>query len=152
MKKWILLVCSILCLSCSISKPIYKEVITYKQIDSIAWHDSTIYIYIPKERIVDIVPSYDTLKLETSVAKAEAFVDTLTHSLKGSIENKKDSIKWNIKWKEKIISKDSLVYKEVPYPVEVPTPYTPKYVYWILGYTAITLIYFGIKLYLKFKI
>lgn len=80
-----------------------KIEIVYK--DSIRYFDST--VIIPVERYVDIVRSYDTLELETSQAKAKAWVDSIF--LRGEIENKsivqyKYVDKWHVK--------DSLVYKD----------------------------------------
>jgi len=102
-------------------------------VDSIAWHDSTVVSYITKERIVDVVNPLDTLKLETEYAKAEAYLDTTNRVLKGSLENKSDvPVKTVIKWKEKILYKDSLVTKEVPVPYEVTkeVKVIPKF-FWI---------------------
>ena len=48
-----------------------KIEIVYK--DSIRYFDST--VIIPVERYVDVVRSYDTLELETSQAKARAWVE-----------------------------------------------------------------------------
>lgn len=103
-------------------------------IDSIAWHDSTVVTYLTKERIVDVVPEYDTLFLETEYARAEARLDTTTHMLKGSIENKTDApVKTEIKWKEKIVYRDSIVTKEVPVEVEKPVKVVPRIYKWSLG-------------------
>lgn len=120
-------------------------------IDSTRWHDSTIYYVVPVERYRDYTSLLDTLKLETSLAKAEAYVDTTNNTLKGSIENKKDSIKTVIKWKEKIVQKDSLVYKEVPVEVEKEVTKYPKSYWWFMGFTLLTGIYFGLKVFLKVK-
>lgn len=124
-------------------------------VDSITWHDSTIINYLTKERYVDIVKPLDTLNLETSYAKAQAYLDTTHRALRGSIENKTDvAIPTTIKWKEKIVYKDSISIQEVPYPVEVIKTVTkyPKTYWWLLTYTILSLAYFGIKLYLKFKL
>lgn len=80
-----------------------KIEIVYK--DSIRYFDST--VIIPVERYVDIVREYDTLTLETTQAKARAWVDSIF--LRGEIENKsivqyKYIDRWHIK--------DSLVYKD----------------------------------------
>lgn len=120
-------------------------------VDSTRWHDSTIYYVVPVERYRDYTSLLDTLKLETSLAKAEAYVDTTNNTLKGSIENKKDSIKTVIKWKEKIVQKDSLVYKEVPVEVEKEVTKYPKSYWWFMGFTLLTGIYFGLKVFLKVK-
>jgi len=120
-------------------------------VDSTRWHDSTIYYIVPIERYRDYTSLLDTLKLETSLAKAEAYVDTTNNTLKGSIENKKDSLKTVIKWKERIVQKDSLVYKEVPVEVEKEVTEYPKSYWWFMGFTLFTGIYFGLKVFLKVK-
>jgi hypothetical protein len=123
-------------------------------IDSIAWHDSTIIHYLTKERYVDITKPLDTLNLETSYAKAEAYLDTSMNVLRGSIENKDVPIETVIKWKEKIVYKDSIQVKEIPYPVEVPKEVTkyPKTYWWLLAFSILSAAYFGVKTYLKFKL
>lgn len=142
-----------LAIGCGITKRtvVVDHITETHYIDSTRWHDSTIYYTIPVERYRDYASLLDTLKLETSLAKAEAYVDTTNNTIKGSIENKKDSIKTVIKWKERIIQKDSLVYKEVP--VEVPVEVTkyPKSYWWFMGFTLLTGIYFGLKVFLKVK-
>jgi len=80
-----------------------KIEIVYK--DSIRYFDST--VIIPVERYVDIVRSYDTLELETSQAKARAWVDSIY--LRGEIENK-SIIQY--KYVDRWHTKDSLVYKD----------------------------------------
>ena len=108
MKKILIYMLILLLSSCSTIKyvPIKNDTATNVK-DSIVWHDSTIVNYITKERVVDIVPQYDTLLLETDYAKSMSYVDTTHHVLRGEIENK-DSIpiKKEIKWKEKIIEKE----------------------------------------------
>ena len=143
----------LLTLGCGVSKKtVQVEHITETHyVDSTRWHDSTIYYIVPIERYRDYTSLLDTLKLETSLAKAEAYVDTTNNTLKGSIENKKDSIKTVIKWKERIIQKDSLVYKEVPVEVEKEVTKYPKSYWWFMGFTLLTGIYFGLKVFLKVK-
>lgn len=123
-------------------------------IDSTRWHDSTIYYTIPIERYRDYTSLLDTLHMETTMASAEAFVDTTTNTLKGSIENKQDSLKTVVKWKERIIYKDSIQIKEVPVEVEVVKTVTkyPKtyWVFMIISILALVLVAF--KIYMKIKI
>ena len=88
-----------------------KIEIVYK--DSIRYFDST--VIIPVERYVDIVRSYDTLELETSQAKAKAWVDSIY--LRGEIENKsivqyKYVDRWNTITNDSIIYKDKIDYIE----------------------------------------
>lgn len=120
-------------------------------VDSTRWHDSTIYYIVPIEKYRDYTSLLDTLKLETSMAKAEAYVDTTNNILKGSIENKKDSIKTVIKWKERIIQKDSLVYKEVPVEVEKEVVKYPKTYWWFMGFTILAALYVALKVYMRIK-
>lgn len=110
--------------------------------DSINW--------IPKERIVDIVPAYDSLKLETSLAKAIAYVDTTTHTLKGSIENKQG---YKEQFKEKIVYKEKRDTTIIKVPVEVvkEKKVTPRWAYWTLVITLLTLGYIGLKIYLRLR-
>lgn len=140
--------------SCSTIKyvPIQKDTVT-NVIDSIVWHDSTIVNYITKERVVDIVPQYDTLLLETDYAKSMSYVDTTHHVLRGEIENKDTvPIKTEIKWKEKIIEKEVEVIKEVPVEVEVEKEFIPKWCWYSVIFNVIVLCYIGFKIYRKFTL
>ena len=120
-------------------------------IDSTRWHDSTIYYTIPVERYRDYASLLDTLRLETSLAKSEAYVDTTNNTIKGSIENKEDSIKTVVKWKEHIVYKDSLVYEEVPVEVTKEVTKYPKSYWWLLGFSLLAVIYTALRIYLKVK-
>ena len=121
-----------------------REVVNYK--DSIRIRDSI--VVIPVERIVDIVPAYDTLKLETTQARAKAYVDTTLHLLRGSIENK-DKSKTEVREVVKFVERIDTIYveKPVPYEVEkkvryVPTIYKLSLIFMItaIGLTVIRLI------------
>lgn len=128
----------------------YSEVVNY--IDSLVIRDST--VIIPIERIRDIVPVYDTLKLETSMAISESYVDTLTHTLKGKIENKQGQITKYV-YKDRVVYRDTTITKEIPVPVEIPKKYVPKFYKsctWGFFVLLVFLIGFaGLKLYFKFK-
>ena len=104
-----------------VSCALFKEVPVKNQInirDSIVVHQVDSVVYIPKEVIKDIVPVYDTLKMSTSMAEAEAYVDTTTHTLKGSLNNKQGTTT-KIKYVDRIQYRDSIQIKEVPIPVKV---------------------------------
>lgn len=139
--------------SCGVSKKTIQidHITETHYVDSTRWHDSTIYYIVPIERYRDYTSLLDTLKLETSLAKAEAYVDTTNNTLKGSIENKKDSIKTVIKWKERIVQKDSLVYKEVPVEVEKEVVKYPKSYWWFMGFTILAALYVALKVYMRIK-
>lgn len=82
-----------------------KIEIVYK--DSVRYYDSV--VVIPVERYVDIVNKYDTLFLETSLAEAYAYIDSLF--LRGEIKNK-DVNQTEIIYKDNYITKDTTIYKE----------------------------------------
>ena len=111
--------------------------------DSTVIRDSLRVVDLPVERIVDMVAVYDTLELETSLAKSRAWVDTNRHMLVGDIENKNQA-KIKVEYRDRIIYRDSIYTKEVPVPYEVVKEVT-KYptLFWILLAFAITVI--GIK-------
>lgn len=139
--------------SCGVTKHPSKEETVIRYVDSVKWHDSTITTYLTKEKVVEITKPLDTLKMETTYAKAEAYLDTNIQMLKGSLVNKDNiPIKTVIKWKEKIKYKDSLVTKEFP----VPTPYEvvryPKSYWWFMGISLAALAFIGLKLYFKKRI
>ena len=101
---------------------------------------------------MDIVKPLDTLKLETTYAKAEAYLDTANTVLRGTIENKSDApVKTQIKWKEKIVYRDSIVTKEVPVEVTKEVIKYPKTYWWFMAMSIAALVYIIIKVYLKFK-
>ena len=131
-------------------KPIKEETIVH-YVDSTRWHDTTIVSYVTKERYVDLVKPMDTLKLETTYAKAQAYMDTTFRALRGTIENKSDvPIKTQIKWKDRIVYKDSIVTKEVPIEVIKEVTKYPKSYWWFMGISIAALLYIILKVYLKF--
>ena len=142
------------CAVCKPNIPPAENNTTVHVIDSIAWHDSTVYHIVPKEIYNDYTSLLDTLRLSTSYSSFESYIDTTYKTLKGSARNTVDKVPVQIKWKEKIIYKDSIQYVKEPYPVEVVKEVTkyPKSYWWFMGFSILALIYIGIKIYLKFKI
>ena len=134
MRKLIEVVAGLLMLiSCGITRPCHQKEETIVNIkDSIAWHDSTIFTYLTKER----------------------YVDTTYRGLKGTIENKSDvPVKTQIKWKERIIYRDSIKTVEKGVPVEVikEIKVYPKTYWWFMAISIAALVYIILKVYLKFK-
>ena len=129
-------------------KEVKKEVMNYK--DSIRIKDSI--VVIPVERIVDIVPVYDTLKLETTQAKAKAYVDTTLHLLRGSIENK-DKAKTEVREAIKFVERTDTLYidKPVPYEVEKKVRYVPAIYKLSLIFMIATIVLTVIRLILKYR-
>ena len=89
-----------------------------------------------------------TSTVETSLAKSTATVSNGT--LHHTIENKKDSIKTKIVYKDKIVTKTE--YKEVPVEVEVEKKVVPGWCWWLLGINILAAIGFAIRLYFRFRL
>ena len=138
--------------SCSCFKNVPREEIHYVQKDSTILKIVDSIRYIPVERYVDIVHTYDTLKLETSLAQAEAFVDTTTHTLKGKIENKK-GVEKCVKIVEKYVEKCDTIYAKVPVTVEVvkEKKVVPKWCWYLLEFVALVALVYAVKIYLKLR-
>lgn len=155
MKK-IILFSAILCMTigCCTTKHLPpKETTIVHHIDSIAWHDSTIYHNIYHEYYKDYTGPTDTLNLETTYSKFRAWNDTTSNILKGEALNKEGTIPVDIKWKEKIVYTDSLVYIDKPYPVEVPkeVKYIPGFCKFTIAWFILTLLYILINIYFKIR-
>lgn len=156
MKKLFVFILSILFIvaSCGITKPTIpgpseqinvRDSIVYNIVDSTVIH--------PVEVIKDIVPEYDTLKLETSLAEATAYVDTTMHIIRGTIKNKEGYTE-KIRYVDRVEYRDSIQIKEVPFEVEKVVTKTkhPFYesILWLFSIIAIVGIAWKIiKIYIK---
>lgn len=124
-----------------------KEVTNRK--DSIRIRDSI--VVIPVERIVDVVPTYDTLKMETTQARAKAYVDTALHLLRGSIENKEQA-KTEVREAVKFVERTDTLYieKPIPYEVEKRVRYVPSFykfcLWWFIGSVLLIALYVILKI------
>lgn len=125
-----------------------KEVTNYK--DSIRIRDSI--VVVPVERIVDIVPIYDTLNLETTQARAKAYVDTVLHLLRGSIENK-DKAKTEVREVVKFVERTDTLYikQPVPYEVEKRVRYVPSFFKFTALFFVGVILLIIIRIVLKYK-
>ena len=108
----------------------------------------TVIKWAPPIEKVDKETKDTTSTVETSLAKSTATVSNGT--LHHSIENKKDSIKTKIVYKDKIVTKTE--YKEVPVEVEVVKKVVPSWCWWLLGINILTAIGFAIRLYFRFRL
>ena len=108
----------------------------------------TVIKWAPPIEKVDKETKDTTSTVETSLAKSTATVSNGT--LHHSIENKKDSIKTKIVYKDKIIKQTE--YKEVPVEVEVVKKVVPSWCWWLLGINILTAIVFAVRLYFRFRL
>ena len=108
----------------------------------------TVIKWMPPIEKVDKETKDTTSTVETSLAKSTATVSNGT--LHHTIENKKDSIKTKIVYKDKIVTKTE--YKEVPVEVEVVKKVVPSWCWWLLGINILAIIVFAIRLYFRFRL
>lgn len=118
--------------------------------DTVLIKADTVKVEIPKEVVVNVVPQLDTLKMETSVAEAQAYLDTLTQTLKGTLKNKKTELKKEIQTIEKTKFVERKV--EVPVPYEVVKTKVPLWAWIMLSVNVGLLVGFLLILFLKFRV
>lgn len=145
MRNWaLILICFLVC-GCGTTRYVPVKEIEHVR-DTVILKADTVRMAIPVEKIVEVVPAMDTLRMETSVAKAMAYADTATRTLKGKIENKPYEQKKEIQHTEKIRT----VEKKVEVPIEVIKwkNRIPIWTWYSLGLNLL----FLLALFLKIKI
>lgn len=141
-----------LIIGCSTAKVIAEK----ETIEKIVVKDSLIYrdsvVYIPQERIVEIVPQLDTLFMEIETAESKAYLDTTNMLLKGELKSKKKEV---VKYQTIIEYRDrtDTVYIKEPQPYEVikKEKYIPSIFWWSLIGNIIVILYIVFRIYLKIK-
>lgn len=106
--------------------------------DSVVVRTDTLSVPVPTETVKEVADRLGVLEMETSVAEAKAWIDPDTETLRGEMKNKKTDLKKEVVYKDRYITRDSLVYVKEPYPVEVekPVKYVPfivKVLAWLGG-------------------
>ena len=145
------IIAALLVTGCGTTKLVPVEAETKEKIeirDSIVYRDT--FIYIPQERIVEVVPQLDTLKMEIEQAKTTAYLDTDLMLLRGTLESKKATQKEyieRIEYRERI----DTVYVSLPQPYPVEKAVTPKWAWYSLIANIITMLLVAFKIYLKIK-
>lgn len=153
MKKCLILSLILFLNACGICNHLPQEHVVVR--DSVAVHIKDSINWIPIEKIVDVVAQYDTLNLETSLALAQSYVDTTTHTLKGKIENKQGA---EFQYKEKIVYryKQDTLWKDKPVPVPVEVEkikeVVPRWAWYLLALFVLEAICVGIRIYIKLKL
>ena len=150
MRKFIFILLFIVC-SCGPVRyiPIEKnETINIR--DSVVLRDSTVITYLQKEKIKEIVPELDTLVMNTKYAKSISYLDTTTNTLQGTLEQL-DSVpvKTKIVFKDRIITQEKIVEKEIPVEVVREKKVTPKWIWWSLGFNFLIFVRFVLRAKLK---
>ena len=114
--------------------------------DSLVIHTELISVALPLESHSIITKSKS--HLETSVAVSDAEIDSLG-LLHHTLVNKKDSLKREIKYIDKIVYRDSIQIKEVPVEVKVPIRYIPKFYQFTFILFWIFVLFIVVKLLIK---
>ena len=114
--------------------------------DSVFVHTELVGAAIPLESHSIITKKKS--HLETSVAESDALIDSLG-LLHHTLTNKKDSIKTKIQYVDKIVYRDSIEIKEVPFEVEKPVPYIPKFYQFTFAFFWIFVLFIVIRLLIK---
>lgn len=144
------LVLQFLLIGCKASQPtiIEKDKLVYITKDSTIYKDSI--IYVPFESVKEITILYDTLVMETSLAKSKCYVDTVNNCLNGHIWNK-SAIHQHYTSVDNVSTKDSLIYieKPVPYKVIEKERYVPRLVWACIIWAAISILILGFVVYIK---
>ena len=146
MRNWaLILFCFLLC-GCGTTRYVPVKEIEHVR-DTVILKADTVRMAIPVEKIVEVVPAMDTLRMETSVARAMAYADTATGTLKGKIENKPYEQKKEIQQTEKIRT----VEKRVEVPVEVVKwkNRIPHWVWFSLGFNLLFLFILFLRIKIK---
>ena len=114
--------------------------------DSLVIHTELISVALPLESHSIITKKKS--HLETSVATSDAEIDSLG-MLHHTLANKKDSLKREIKYIDKIVYRDSVITKEVPVEVKVPIRYIPKFYQFTFILFWIIVLFIVVKLLIK---
>lgn len=123
-----------------------KDSTSVERRDSVIYKVDTLRIPVPVETVKEVAPTLSPLHMETSVAEADAWVDTTTNTLKGVLKNKKTALSQpQVVYKEKIVYRDSIKTKEVPVPVEVEkvvkhTPFFTKVLAYLGGIALVIIL------------
>lgn len=118
--------------------------------DSLIYRDSI--VYIPQERIVEIVPQLDTLFMDIETASSKAYLDTANMLLRGELKSKKKEV---VKYQTIIEYRDRVdtVYIKEPQPYEIEKiTYKRDTLFWLsLIGNIIVILYLAFRIYLKIK-
>ena len=111
----------------------------------------TLKVQLPPERVRDWTGLLDTLRLETSLASSTSYVDTTFGILTGTLVNKETPVEVAVPSTHTLERKDSIVYKEIPIPVEKIEYKTPRWAWYSLIFNIVFLLLTGFGIYLKLK-
>ena len=136
-------------IGCSAPKYLASSNIKIVSKDSLVVRTELVSMAIPLESHSIITKKKS--HLETSVATSDASIDSLG-LLHHTLVNKKDSLKREIQYIDKIVYRDSVEVREVPVEVKVPVPYIPKFYQFTFAFFGIFVLFIVVKIIRKFRI
>ena len=152
------LVCGLAMGSCGQIKHIPVNTTTQVEVkDSTVFHIKDSIRIIERSRWKDYGGLLDTLRIRGNRSEMRAWADTTNNIINGSLEEDPQEEKTRIIYKDRWKTRDSLVFKEVPVPVEVTkeVKVIPKFyrIMTILGivFSTLVLAFSGWKIYRFFK-
>lgn len=154
MKKIAIFTLAILFVACATTKP---ATVPIQSETIVEYRDTTIYLEkvievpVPVEKVVEVVPRFDTLRMETTVAKAECWADTTNRVLRGRMENKQTSLKGKIDTCFVVEYVDRFTEKEIAIEVPVEVSYIPKFAWLCIIFTCCWAVLKIAKIIWKFK-
>ncbi len=140
--------------ACAATKTVYvptqaETIIEYR--DTTIRVVDTIKVEVPKEVIREVIPIVDTSRLETSVAKSQAWIDTVNKKLMHNLENKKTNLKAKVDTVVIVKTKNEYIEKPVIKELEVPVKYIPKIYTYSLWFSIAVIAFVLGRFILKFK-
>lgn len=109
----------------------------------------TLKIQLPPEKVRDWTGLLDTLNMETRYAQSKSWVDTTKGILAGELVTKDTPVDAYVPSTSSTQVRDSIVYRDVPVEVEVVKTVHPKYEIYLLIWSILSLIGFGLIIYKK---
>lgn len=101
---WVVLLTAMLLLGGCRANPVAQnETINKEYFEKTIYKDSLIYVKVPYERIVEKVPYLDTLRLSSTTAEMEAWLDTTLLQITGHLVSKDCQLPANVKVEQKTI-------------------------------------------------
>lgn len=144
------LVLSLVFAGCKVIKYVPVEHTEYVAVhDTTVLHKTDTLVQVPEFNIADYAGLCDTLVLKSSVAESRSWVDSTMMVLKGKLIQT-GTIPVQIVEKERIVTKDSVVYQDVPVPVEVEKVVHPRYEKWLWIWLVASLLGIAGFIYWKF--
>ena len=110
----------------------------------------TLKIQLPPEKVRDWTGLLDTLQMDTRYAQSKSWVDTTRGILAGELVTKDTPVEAYVPSTSTTQVRDSIVYRDVPVPVEVVKTVHPKYEKWLWIWSVLS--FLGIALFIYKKV